>query len=439
MLPENINTSFSTLEKHGVDIGNYDQLWCVDETVFTQMLWQVQKMDLLGHVQGQPESNYDINAKEFATVGGGSIAIIDIEGTMTKKGSSLAAGGSTIRVRRAIRQAVADDTISAIILRVDSPGGTVSGTADLAKDVKQAASRKKVVGFVEDLAASAACWVISQCSEVYANTSTAQVGSIGTYMALYDMSAAAEKEGIKPVVIKSGEFKAGGFPGTAISDELKEQWQSRIDAIQKEFTAAVAAGRKLPVSKVEELANGLTYMASDAVSLGLIDGVRSFDQVVSDLRTSKKGVAMSETTFSSIAKACNGLDAKSTEGKAFIADCLAEEMSEEEAAVLWSETILDRVSKAESKVDDLTSENADLKAQVEKLESDLEAAQKPNGKGVPAVGTTIGKKSSEDARTEWRMAISEKVKSGMTRSQAVKAVNREQPELREALVADANS
>lgn len=442
MLPENINATFDRLSGAGVDIGNYNDLWCVSETHFSQLLWQVQRMDLYAHAASHKSRSFDANAAAYSVVGGGSVAVVDIQGTMTKKGSSLAEGGSTIRARRAIRQAVADETVTSIVLRMDSPGGTVSGTADLADDVRKAGQKKRVIGFVEDLAASAGCWVISQCSEVYANANTAQIGSIGTYLGLYDLSAMAEKEGIKPVVIKAGEFKAGGFPGTEISDAQIEKWQTNIDAIQAEFTAAVAQGRNMPVAKVQELVTGLTYPASDAMSLGLIDGIRSFDDLIEELRpTQRRGVAMSEqVSYDDIVKACKGFNPKSTDDKAFIADCMASKMSAEESADLWSESLIQRAKDANAKADELAAENLELRSKVEQLEAELEDAKKvaPKSKGVAPVGTAPTQKASTDAQQAWKDAINAKVQSGMSRANAVKAVNRENPELREAVVASAN-
>lgn len=352
--------------------------------------------------------------------------------------------GSTLRARRAVRQAVKDQSVSAIVLHVDSPGGTVAGTADLANEVRSAAKQKRVVGYVEDLAASAACWVVSQCSEVYANAGTAQIGSIGTFLGLYDVSGMAEKEGVKPVVIKAGEFKAGGFPGTQISEAQIAEWQKVIDATQKQFTEAIAEGRRLSLSQAESLVTGLTYIASEAESLGLIDGVRSFDSLIEELQntSSKRGrVAMSEqqATYQELVTACHGLNVSQSDDAMFLADCQSKGLSLEKAVAAWSDTLIGRASSAREELQALSEENAELKSKVAELESQLEAV-KPKSKGVPAVGTKQGdqKAPESDPLSEWKAAVQSKIDSGMSRSKAVASVNRENPGLREALVAASN-
>src|SRR5690606_31819803 len=129
-------------------------------------------------------------------------------GAMTKQGSSFG-GASTVRTRRAIRSAAADKSVSAIMLLIDSPGGSVSGTSDLADDVANAKKKKPVYAYIEDTCCSAAYWVASQCSAIYANP-TAIVGSIGTYMVVADYSRMAENAGVKVHCISTGKYKGAG-------------------------------------------------------------------------------------------------------------------------------------------------------------------------------------------------------------------------------------
>ena len=133
--------------------------------------------------------------------------------------------------------------------------------------------------------ASAAYWIGSQADRIYANDATAMIGSIGTFVGLYDYSGRAEKEGIKAVVIKAGKFKGSGFEGTAITEEQQAHWQSLVDKTQAEFSAAVASGRRLGLARVNELADGRVHLAADAKTLGLIDGIQSYEQTLFDLRT----------------------------------------------------------------------------------------------------------------------------------------------------------
>ena len=264
-----------------VKLSNYGGLWCIEPTRFTQICGLVNMLDLRAHVAAQePKRAVSGIGRKFDTTVG-TVAVIDIQGTMTKAGSSLG-GGGTVEMRQAIRQANESKTIGSIILRFDSPGGTVSGTADLASEV--ASSAKPVVAFVEDLCCSAAMWVASQCDQIFANNATALVGSIGTFMGLYDVSKAFESEGIKPILVRSGEFKGGGFPGSKITDAQVAEWQKVIDATQTQFTSGIASGRGMSLKAASKLATGLTYIAEEAVRLRLIDGIKTFDEVVAGLR-----------------------------------------------------------------------------------------------------------------------------------------------------------
>src|SRR5581483_9650939 len=109
---------------------------------------------------------------------------------MLMKGQSSMGGTSTVMARRDIRQAVADQDVAGILLAIDSPGGTVAGTDDLAAEVRQARTSKPVWAAIDDLGASAAYWVASQTQRVTVNSPTALVGSIGTLQVIRDLSAA---------------------------------------------------------------------------------------------------------------------------------------------------------------------------------------------------------------------------------------------------------
>lgn len=301
-MPLNLSLPTDWLRSEGVNLSQYFGLWAVEDQAFIQLLQHVQAINLVSHVRaGDFDGEVDARRAEAVIVSAdeplsegsldgqqvqdgsrtAQIAIISIRGTMTKMGSSLSTAGSTVRLRQAIRSAARSGDVDGILLLIDSPGGTVSGTADLAAEVARANEEKPVFAFIEDLGASAAYWVASQASKVYVNDDTALVGSIGTYLALYDMSGYAGQQGIKPIVIKAGELKGSGFPGTEITDAQKASWQEMIDKTQASFTAGVARGRGISEDAVP--VTGKVYMAKDAIALGLADGVKSLDDTVQEL------------------------------------------------------------------------------------------------------------------------------------------------------------
>jgi signal peptide peptidase SppA len=426
------------MQLESVNLDNYGGLWCVEPARFSQLIDRVNKMDLMAHVALQQPRTIDMAEKRYGTVEDGSIAVVDIRGTMTKAGSSLG-GGGTVEARRAIRQANADPSVSSIVLRFDSPGGTVSGTADLAAEVQK--TTKPTIAFVEDLCCSAAMWVASQCDEVYANNATAMIGSIGTFMGLYDISKALENEGIKAVVVKAGEFKGGGFPGMEITDGQIAEWQKQIDAIQAEFTAGIAKGRKLTSEQAQKLVTGLTYVATEAQSLKLIDGIKSFDEVVNGMRSkapqrgmtkmTEPSAAPKAATYKEILAACPGIDPKNAEDALFIADAQKNDLTARECNEHYCSALFDRLKAKDEAITAQAAEIAELKAA---------AAASPKTKGAPSVGTASKSEGSGtgDAATEFRSQVAKKKASGLPHDRAVTAVNREFPHLVAAMRAQHN-
>lgn len=220
---------------------------------------------------------------------GEGVAQIRIDGPMAK-GWGKFGEMSSVFVRKAIRQAAADPAVGSILLVIDSPGGYVAGTDDLARDVAAANEVKPVVAFIEDLGASAAYWVASQASKVYAN-STAQVGSIGVFAVIEDTSKAAEVAGVTVHVLSTGPLKGAGVDGAPVTPEHLAAWQTEIDDTMAHFAAAVRKGRNMPAKAFAEVATGGTWIAAKAKDLGLIDGVRTLDATVAGMPKPRRSKA----------------------------------------------------------------------------------------------------------------------------------------------------
>lgn len=218
----------------------------------------------------------------------GSTAVIPLTGVMSKRYSWWSSGMPTVVVRNWIRQAVTDPDVDAIVLRIDSPGGTVSGTAELADDVRRAAQVKPVVAFVDDLCCSAAYWVASQASSIVA-TRTAIVGSIGTYMVVEDWTGWLEMRGIKVHLVATGPQKGAGADGK-IDDAHLTAFQSMIGSLNAHFLTAVSSGRfdGDDIVAGEGVATGDVWVGDQAVSVGLVDRVGTFDEVVDALAENRR-------------------------------------------------------------------------------------------------------------------------------------------------------
>lgn len=217
---------------------------------------------------------------------GKSVAVVKMAGVLMKQ-MSWWGGTSTLQLRRDVRQAAADPNVSAILLAIDSPGGTVAGTDDLASEVKAARRKKPVWAHIDDLGASAAYMVASQADMIYANNATALVGSIGTLQVVYDYSAAAEREGVRVLKFATGPLKGAGTPGTAVTEEQAAYFQKLVEDGQRSFDAAVRNGRGMSAKELAAVRTGGVFSADEAQALKLIDGIRPLDRTIEAVTNAK--------------------------------------------------------------------------------------------------------------------------------------------------------
>ncbi len=206
------------------------------------------------------------------------VAIIALDDQL-QKGESSFGGTSTVAIRRALRAAAEDSSVRAIALVVCSPGGTVAGTGDLADDVGTIDRTKKpVFAFVEDMAASAAFWIASQCRKIFSSPS-ALIGSVGTYAVLEDTTGMQQAAGVKMTVVSTGKYKGLGADGK-VTPELVADVQREIDDLNVIFLAALKRGRGLSDDQLAAASTGQVWIASEAKQMKLIDDVMSLDEAL---------------------------------------------------------------------------------------------------------------------------------------------------------------
>lgn len=371
----------------------------------------------------------------------GGIAVVELAGTLMKQESSDEESTSTIRARRQVRLAANDPDVKGIFLSIDSPGGTVSGTVDLADDVAAAAKVKPVTAYCADLCCSAAYWIGCQAMSMSANR-TAAVGSIGVYTVVHDLSKMAEQEGVGVFVISSGKYKGLGVPGTKISEALLGELQKRVDGLAGHFIEAVAKGRNLSREQAVELADGRVHSADDAVKLKLIDRVESADEALAALERrigshSPGRKIMSDTatapvvaTLEQLEAACPGassdfivgqLKAKATVETAQKAciQSLNAKLAESATALKAAE---DRATAAEAKV---KPAGGDPKANGGIGHDPLKEKAKGAGDGDADAGDPIEK---------FEALVQEKVAAGMPKHKATAAVIKGNKDLHAAYV-----
>jgi len=259
-------------------------IWACESGVVEEIAHRCEQTDLLANKAAAAPARQTVSQTE-------SIARIDITGPLVKRESwwSRWAGMAIATdIADAVKSAAADPAVRAIILVIDSPGGEVGGIDALARAVADASRVKPTIAFGDDLLASAAYWIASQTRRIYANP-VAQVGSIGTYAVVADWSGFFKAAGVKVHVIRAGQFKGAGVAGTPVEKEQLAEFQRTVDSVNAQFMRGVAQGRRLPMARVKELADGRVHIAADAVQLGLIDEVASLESVIARLKAGTVG------------------------------------------------------------------------------------------------------------------------------------------------------
>jgi signal peptide peptidase SppA len=269
----------------------------------------------------------------------------------------------TEEVLAAVHEASEREDVQAILLDIDSPGGSVNGTPELAAAVSAASKIKTVYAFSAGQMCSAAYWVASQCDAVYA-TPSARVGSIGVILPVVDSSEAFAQAGLKMEVFAAGKFKSAGTPGTSLTDEQKDWLQSEVEEIAADFRSAVLArGRKIP----DEAMEGQTFSGRRAMRLNMAGMVDGRAQVIARLRE----LHVREVDTAAQAMDTTILETELAEAKASLAKLTDEAKAQDSLLSEATEQITSLTAKSEALSQELTA----VSAEREQLASDLATAR----------------------------------------------------------------
>jgi protease-4 len=163
-----------------------------------------------------------------------------------------------------------DDTIKAIVLRINSPGGAVGPAQEILREVQKVRTKKKIVASLGTVAASGGYYIASGANLIMANRGTA-TGSIGVLMQFTNVEGLSKKLGLDFFNLKSGRYKDVGSPFRSMSPEDKAYLQGFLDNIYQQFLSDVAHNRKIPLAKMKTLAEGRIYTGEEAKQVGLVD------------------------------------------------------------------------------------------------------------------------------------------------------------------------
>jgi signal peptide peptidase SppA len=256
----------------------------VDQIISARLTGEVRDLEQIELALGRPMKN-ERPEKPYEVFDG--VAVIQMIGVMGKRFdmfSAISGGVSTQRLQATLEDALTDPEILAVVMQIDSPGGTVDGTAELCDWLMENKGLKPVHAYVDGQGCSGAYWLASCCDRITAFR-TAQVGSISAVTCHYDRSGADSKAGIKRTFISSGEYKRMANDAEPLNEKGTAYLQGFIDRYHAMFIEAVAEGRGISPEDVQaKFGNGQVHLAAEALAIGMIDGIGTLPETIKAAR-----------------------------------------------------------------------------------------------------------------------------------------------------------
>lgn len=213
----------------------------------------------------------------------GNVAVIEITGPIMKRLDLMAMifGGITYsNVQQAIQTALDDNSVTGVVLKIDSPGGTVAGAFELSDYLYQARGKKTIISYADGMMASSA-YLIGSATDRIVSPISASVGSIGVVNIHTELSGADKQAGIKRTVLSSGKYKALGNLYEPLSKDGWDDIQAKLDYFYGLFIKAVARNRGISEKKSLAMADGKIFIGQQALDVGLVDQIGDFDAALS--------------------------------------------------------------------------------------------------------------------------------------------------------------
>jgi len=216
------------------------------------------------------------NDEEFSGFGP-KIAVVDLDGVIL----------SPKKVVKQLKDFAADDSVKAIIIHVNSPGGGVAASEEIYREVKRIRDEKKkrIVASIETVGASGAYYVASATNKIYADKGSI-VGSIGVIAEWVNYEELLKWAKLHAITMKAGEFKDTGSPTREMTPAEQKYFQGLIDDMHTQFIQAVAEGRHSKEADIRAIADGKVWTGEQAIPLKLIDQVADFEGAVKDTASS---------------------------------------------------------------------------------------------------------------------------------------------------------
>jgi protease-4 len=214
------------------------------------------------------------------------IAVVNVQGEIVSGsegflGSAEATSGNLVSQ---LEQARNDDAVSAVVLRLNTPGGSVVASDEIAREIaKVRRAGKAVVAAMGEVAASGGYFLAAGANSIVANPSTI-TGSIGVIMVLLNLEGAAGKLGVEPIVVKAGRLKDIGSPFRDMTPSERRLFQRLLDEAHVRFMNVVSRGRQMPMRRVRGIADGRILSGEQAREAGLVDRLGTFDDAVAEAK-----------------------------------------------------------------------------------------------------------------------------------------------------------
>lgn len=380
------------------------------------------------------------------------VAIIDIRDVLTKGMTffSYLFGGTAMReVGDAFDRAMEDPQVHAVILAIDSPGGTVDGTEELSGKIMSARGKKPIVSWADGMMASGAYWVGAAADKIYIAGDTTTVGSIGVVATHVDISKADEMMGERWTEITAGRYKRIASSHKPLSEEGRAYIQEQVDAIYSVFVQSVAAMRGRSVEEVLESADGRIFVGQQAITAGLADGVAGLSELVNNLKeewsmTKEELRAKHPDLFQSVVDegralgVVDGIEQGKTAGFADGEKAGAEKerqrIKDVRAQVLPGHEALVEEMVSDGKTTGAEAAVRILAAEKGKLD---EMARKMASSAVPPVPPVTEPDPKADEET-FEAAVDRLVAEGMSKGKAMAKVAQDKPDLHRDYIARIN-
>jgi len=267
----------------------HGSIWAMREQSLPSVLQRVGVAFGIDDKPAEPEIVTEVPACNESSIPrlpkvGGRIGVIRIRGVIGQhRDNDYWSDTTTDWIEAQISTLFGSPAIGAIVLDIDSPGGIVYGTPELADMIQAVREIKPIYTLANGMAASAAYWLGAQGTKVYA-TPSSEVGSIGVWSAHGDFSKAYEDMGVKMTLVSAGEFKTEGNPWEPLSDAAKADMQASVDRYHDMFLAAVAAGRGATKATVRDTyGRGRLMGAEAAKAAGMIDGIATLPELLAGI------------------------------------------------------------------------------------------------------------------------------------------------------------